>query len=126
MEKSTKVWIGLILVAIVGFVGFRVTGNAISGPGEYDDFAKCLTDSGAKFYGAYWCPHCSNQKELFGSSIKYVNYIECDPRGNNAQPQACESAGITGYPTWVFADGSRGSGEQSLQQLAIKTGCVLS
>jgi len=21
--------------------------------------AECLTESGAKFYGAYWCPHCN-------------------------------------------------------------------
>jgi hypothetical protein len=23
-----------------------------------DDFAKCIKDSGAMFYGAFWCPHC--------------------------------------------------------------------
>ena len=63
--------------------------------GEYDEFAKCLTDSGTTIYGTEWCGHCQNQKEMFGASFSYVNYVDCDQN-----KQACNNAGIQGYPTW--------------------------
>lgn len=93
--------------------------------GKYDTFAQCLTDKGTTFYGAYWCPHCANQKDLFGPSIKFVNYVECSLPNKAGQTQVCISANITGYPTWEFADGSRMSGEVQLQTLSEKTGCAL-
>jgi hypothetical protein len=34
-------------------------------PGPFDEFAQCITDSGAVFYGTEWCSHCKNQKALF-------------------------------------------------------------
>jgi hypothetical protein len=121
--KTTTIWmIGIIVV--VGLV-WAIWPKSDAGPGLYDDFAQCLTDSGAKMYGAYWCPHCANQKETFGNSFKHVDYIECDPRGNDANPVACESAGIQGYPTWIFADGERASGSLTLRELAFRSGCVL-
>lgn len=125
MEKSTKLWVGIVIAVVIIFGAYKAFGDTVSGPGPYDEFAQCLTDAGAEFYGAYWCPHCANQKALFGSSIKYVNYIECDPRGDHAQPALCEEKGITGFPTWIFADGSRASGERPLAELAFKTGCEL-
>jgi thiol-disulfide isomerase/thioredoxin len=88
-------------------------------PGLLDDFAQCLTDNGAIFYGTEWCPHCKNQKAMFGNSMQKVNYIDCDK--NKAK---CQEAGITGYPTWKFADGSSLSGTQFLSTLAEKTGCT--
>lgn len=125
MKSSTKyVLIALVLVVAAYFV-FQLTGNVTAGPGEYDDFAQCLTESGTKMYGAYWCPHCQNQKTMFGNSWQYVDYVECDPRGNDANPQACQDAGIQGYPTWVFPDGSRRSGELPLRVLAQESGCSL-
>ncbi|MBI2146731.1 hypothetical protein HYU22_05320 [Candidatus Woesearchaeota archaeon] len=66
-----------------------------SGPGKYDAFAQCLTENGVKMYGAYWCPHCLNQKEDFGKSWQYVNYIECSLPGNQGQTEICATAGIT-------------------------------
>lgn len=93
--------------------------------GIYDDFAQCLTDSGTKMYGAYWCPHCDTQKKMFGSSFDFAPYVECDARGNNADPAACQAAGIEGYPTWIFPDGERRSGETPLRTLAALSGCEL-
>lgn len=73
-------------------------------------------------YGAYWCPHCNNQKELFGASWKYVDYVECaTPEGE----KTCATAGVKLFPTWVFGDGTRTEGEMSAAQLAAKTGCKL-
>ena len=93
------------------------------GPGQA--FAQCLTDAGAIMYGAYWCPHCLDQKEMFGKSWDYVNYIECSLPNRAGQTEFCTVAGIESYPTWAFADGSRQSGLLSFDALAAKTDCVL-
>jgi hypothetical protein len=127
MKNSTKIVLAIAAVALAVFtlVGVRMTGRAISRSANMDDFAKCLADSGAKMYGAYWCGHCSNQKKLFGDSWQYVNYTECDANGNNAKPELCTEAGVTGYPTWIFADGTKAEGELSFSELSKKSGCAL-
>lgn len=96
-----------------------------SKPGQYDEFAQCLTEANATFYGTYWCPHCADQKEDFGKSMKYVNYVECAIQGQQGQTQVCNDAGIRGYPTWIFNDGTRLSGRLSFEQLSAETGCLL-
>ncbi len=125
MEASTKLLIGIIAIGIVIFGITQLSGDIFVSVGKYDDFAKCLASSGTTMYGAYWCPHCQNQKKLFGSSVKYINYIECDPRGNNANPELCKSKEVDGYPMWELSDGSFASGEQTLEFLASKSGCKL-
>lgn len=76
----------------------------------------------AKMYGAYWCPHCTYQKEMFGkSAIQSINYIECDPRGANAKPSLCKAAKVTGYPTWEI-NGKQYVGVQSLEELTKLSG----
>jgi hypothetical protein len=77
-----------------------------------------LKESGAKFYGTHWCPYCTKQKEVFGKeAFSQINYIECDPAGENAQPDLCRKANIQGYPTWEI-NGKLYPGMQSLQGLA--------
>jgi uncharacterized membrane protein len=80
--------------------------------------AEHLTDTGAKFYGSYYCPHCAEQKEMFGGSVKRLPYVECSPGGPSA-PQAaeCNAKNIQGYPTWII-NGERLVGTQSLETLA--------
>jgi uncharacterized membrane protein/glutaredoxin len=80
--------------------------------------AEHLTNTGAKFYGTYWCPHCAEQKEMFGGSVKRLPYIECSPGGPSA-PQAaeCNAKNVQSYPTW-FINGERLTGTQSLEALA--------
>ena len=63
---------------------------------DKDAFAKCLTTKGLTMYGAEWCPHCKEEKALFGDSFKYVNYVEC-PQNTDL----CLAKGIQGYPTWI-------------------------
>jgi glutaredoxin len=79
--------------------------------------AQHLTETGAKMYGAFWCPHCADQKEMFGAAVEAINYVECDPEGENAQPQQCIDAGIEGYPTWEI-NGELYPGVRSLEELA--------
>lgn len=116
--------VGILILSIVGAVVFH-SNQAPAGPGQYDTFAQCLKDKGAVFYGAFWCPHCQAQKKMFGSSVKLLPYVECSTPDANAQTQACIDKGVTSYPTWEFADGSRLTGEIPLTQLAEKTGCQL-
>lgn len=87
--------------------------------------AQCLKDSGAVFYGAFWCPHCIRQKELFGKeAVAALVYVECSTPDGNSQTAVCKDKKIESYPTWEFKDGSRLTGEVSLAELAAKTSCV--
>jgi hypothetical protein len=88
-------------------------------------FAQCLTVKQAKMYGAFWCPHCADQKELFGSSFQYAPYIECGIKGSHEMAPVCAQAEIKHFPTWVFADGTRIEGSHPLEFLSEKTGCSL-
>jgi hypothetical protein len=90
-----------------------------------DGFAKCISSSGARMYGAWWCPHCSDQKEEFGFAFDHVNYVECSPEGQRTLNDACKQAGVHNFPTWQFADGSRQEGILPLSELSKKTGCKL-
>jgi glutaredoxin len=83
--------------------------------------AEHLTATGAQMYGAFWCPHCDTQKQLFGRAVAHIPYVECDPEGENAQPQRCQEKGIQGYPTWEI-DGEFYPGVHSLETLAILSG----
>lgn len=129
MNNNVKIFvsvIGLLLVGIVATAIIRIKSS--SGPitpGKYDTFATCLGDKGAKFYGAYWCPHCAAQKKLFGTSVKLLPYVECSTPDASGQTQICIDKKIASYPTWEFADGSRLTGEIPLAQLAEKTSCTL-
>lgn len=124
MERKTEfIVIGIFLAIVVFGVAFAVIQS--NRPGELDQFAQCINDSGATFYGAFWCPHCQNQKSLFGKSATLLPYVECSTADGQGQLAVCQEAGVEGYPTWEFADGSRLSGEVALQTLAEKTGCTL-
>lgn len=113
----------LIAILLVGGVVFVIM--APEKAGKYDSFAQCITDSGAKFYGTFWCPHCQAQKAKFGKSAKFLPYIECSTADGQNQLQVCKDAGITAYPTWFFANASSTTGELELSDLAEKTGCPL-
>jgi hypothetical protein len=120
-----KVIIAAVAIAafgIVYYVGYQKTSTH-----KLDKFAKCLTDRGVKMYGAWWCPHCAEQKELFGDSFRYVPYIECGVAGNrSAEQQVCKDAGIHHFPTWQFPPvGERVEQVIPLADLASRTGCAL-
>ena len=124
MKKQT-IFIILIILVVVIVIGVGVYSNKNKTPSKYDSFAKCISDSGAKFYGAFWCSHCNNQKKMFGSSKEYLPYVECSEKDGASQLQVCKDAGIVGYPTWIFADGSKIEGEVPFETLSEKTQCPL-
>lgn len=87
------------------------------------ELARYLQRSGAVMYGAYWCPHCRNQKEIFGKDAwPYVKYVECASQGYGADSAMCLKQGVDGYPEWKFGNGKKGSGELTLDRIAKLSG----
>jgi hypothetical protein len=114
---------GVLIVAAFGlayYLGHRTQH-------KYDAFARCLGDRGVKMYGAYWCPHCQEQKELFGASFEYAPYVECGvPGDTRAETQVCKDAAIKHFPTWQFPPtGERVERVFPLEELRDRTGCSL-
>ncbi len=91
---------------------------------RYDKFAKCLAEKQAKMYGLYWCPHCLDQKHMFGASFRYVPYVECALSRTEESPR-CKAAGIQHFPSWQFGSEPPKEGVLSLDALSDKTGCSL-
>jgi large repetitive protein len=87
-------------------------------------FAKALAAANVTFFGAAWCPHCNSQKLLFQDGAKYLPFVEVTnpDRTRNATGIA---EGITEYPTWKFQDGSKLTGEQTLQTLSQRSGVAI-
>ncbi len=112
----------IILIAILVVVGKK--NSTPTSSVAYTGFAQCLKSSGATFYGAWWCPHCNDQKKMFGAAKKDLPYVECS-NPDQSQNALCTDLGIKGYPTWRFADGSESAKVLSLQELAEKTRCQL-
>lgn len=126
--KMTYLYGALVIALVVVLVLVRNSAGereATATVGSvYDTFAQCISDSGAKFYGAWWCSHCKDQKELFKNSKK-LPYIECSTPDGKSVLSVCLDENIEGFPTWVFADGSRLSGQQTFEKLAEKTSCAV-
>jgi thiol-disulfide isomerase/thioredoxin len=133
--NNIKVFFSIIAILFLGVIATVIVRSGSSGStngaqsGKYDTFATCLKDKGAIFYGAFWCPHCQEQKKLFGSSVKLLPYVECSTADGQGQLQVCKDKNITSYPTWKLADGTNIPNENSagvtLETLAAKTSCVL-
>jgi hypothetical protein len=118
-----KLIIGVLVMAAFGaayYLGLRKRTNRL------DAFAQCIGRSGTRMYGLYWCTHCAEQKELFGSSFQYVPYVECGIKGQaHGETAECTAAGVKQFPTWEFPNKERHEGLEPLDILAEKTGCSL-
>jgi hypothetical protein len=115
--------VGAIAVLVLAVAGFALYKHSH----RYDDFARCLTDKRVIMYGAYWCPHCVEQKEKFAASFKFAPYVECGVQGDlRAEQQVCKDADIKHFPTWQFPPtGERVERVLSLENLSERTGCSL-
>jgi uncharacterized membrane protein len=94
-----------VLISLAMHLDARGILGGDSGPVDpyLRDLAEHLDRSGFKFYGASWCPHCQEQKKMFGNAARYLPYVECSPHGRNS-PRAtvCELEQIRNYPTWTM------------------------
>ena len=125
-SNRSTLWLtlGMFLLVLIPVViwGLVSTKSSVK-PGQYDNLAKCLTVSGAKMYGAYWCTHCQSQKRTLGDSFQYVKYVECAVVGTDKLAAECQAAKIQSFPTWIFGSGERVEGEMTPEQLAAKSSC---
>ncbi|WP_269622182.1 vitamin K epoxide reductase family protein [Prochlorococcus marinus] len=86
------------------------------------ELAKYLTEKNIILYNAYWCPHCHEQKELFGNeATKSLILIECAQDGKNNKFELCQSKFITSFPSWEI-NGQIITGVKSLNELANMSG----
>jgi hypothetical protein len=122
-SKTKKVILYVVVAAL--FVGAYLAGRYFKNH-KYDSFARCLATKNARMYGLYWCPHCADQKREFGSSFRYVPYIECASENDPHElTPACKAAGVKLFPSWQFGADPPKEGVLTLQELSQKTGCSL-
>jgi uncharacterized membrane protein len=119
-------WLGkhaIVLAAVLGLM----QANAMGWLQPPEDprltaLAKHLDASGAKFYGAFWCPNCQDQKDRFGPSQVHLPYVECSPRGRSGPVAfACVAENIGQYPTWIIR-GQRYTSAMDTEELAKRSG----
>jgi hypothetical protein len=116
------VGLGIVCAVLaILFGAFVFAGSAAPVTPYQQALAQHLARSGATFYGAFWCPHCQEQKAMFGGAAGSLPYVECDPKGANSQPERCERASVRVFPTWVIG-AERREGVQSLEELARLSG----
>ena len=119
-RKRMLIYVGILILFAAAFLAGRYYKNH-----KYDSFAKCLASKQAKMYGLYWCPHCTDQKAMFGSAFKYVPYVECAIKGSKELAPECKVAGVKLFPSWQFGMDPPKEGVLSLDALSEKTGCSL-
>jgi len=138
MKANWKSLLFLITVVVVGALFFTFLGGqkqdkqssgkkdgtegVVAGSstikGDYtEQLAKFLRDKGMVLYGSYQSADSKSQKELFGDDAKYLDYVECDASGPDANPDECILQKVEVYPTWVYA-GKAFPGQKSLADLA--------
>src|SRR5208337_1862148 len=99
-SRKMLIWGGIAVLFVLAYAGGWYYKNH-----RYDGFAKCLASRQAKMYGLYWCPHCAEQKEMFGKAFQYVPYVECAIKGASGITPECKAAGVKLFPSWQFGTG---------------------
>lgn len=87
---------------------------------EQRQLSAFLRSRGFVFYGAWWCPACFKQKNLFGQEAgNQLPYVECDKKPGDRE--RCQAVGIQAYPTWINGS-ERREGVQTLEELKLWSG----
>lgn len=123
--KALPVPLALSAVLVLGLhLHFSGVFDPTAGPEDpyLRELAIHLDDSGARFYGAYWCPACQEQKKLFEASADRLPYVECTPNGRGGgRAFACVANEINDFPTWIIG-GRRYTGVIGVSELAEISG----
>ena len=88
------------------------------------EFARALSQAGVRFFGADWCPFCTDQKALFQDGAQFLPFVEISNPDRTRNATGI-SENITTYPTWEFGNGQRVTGVQTLQQLSTLSGVAI-
>jgi uncharacterized membrane protein/glutaredoxin len=93
--------------------------------------AEHLKSTGATLYTSYTCPHCCDQKQLFGKdAVSVLPNVECNAAGKDSKVAVCkqefeaaeaQTKQAAGFPTWKI-NGTYYSGVQKLDRLAQLSG----
>jgi uncharacterized protein YneF (UPF0154 family) len=134
-RKNPGIWIWIVVAVVVVLIGgYFFVGNSENAevndePGEYDEFTRCLVDSGVKMYGSVTCSVCAQQKKLFGNSFRFIDEIECNPHEKDNEAERCLEREVSTTPTWVLEKNGeeveRLVGYQSFETLSELSGCTL-
>jgi len=112
-----------VLLLTLSFIFFSCFNASFVGAQESsksEAYAQCLKEKGLTMYGAYWCPHCKDQKERFGEYLnEYISYVEC-----TQERKLCRKKGIQGYPTLLLNDGEEIQ-QGTLEEVAREAGCKI-
>lgn len=107
-------WIVLLIaVFLLGYSAYTIAQK----PGNYDNFAKCLTEKGAVVYGNDACQYTNRQLNFFGNSKKYLNYVKC-----SENRVLCDQKGVKTTPTWEIG-GEIYPQVQTFERLSDLTSC---
>jgi len=124
-----KTWLpGTALSAVLAVAALHLHYSGVFDPAAGPEkpylaaLATHLEESGAKFYGAHWCPRCQDQKALFEASVKRLPYVECSPGGPGSPlTVSCAAKEIDNFPTWMIK-GKRYIGLREPKALAKLSG----
>jgi hypothetical protein len=119
-SRKKVIWSVILIVLVAAYAAWWYYENH-----RYDGFAKCLASKQVKMYGLYWCPHCAEQKAMFGKAFQHVPYVECAIKGTHDLAPACATAGVKLFPSWQFGTNPPVEGVFPLEELSDKTGCSL-
>jgi len=114
--KKKSGWINwVIIVAILG-IAFFIISKPAPAPQTEEEAAICIGEK-SLLYVQLGCPHCEDQKELFGEYYKHLNVIDCF-----YERDKCSA--ISATPTWVIGFKEL-QGVQSIETLMKETGCEI-
>ncbi len=111
--KSNLITIAIIIVIIVLSIILLSSGNKSEVP---QSTSKCIGENSALFV-QLGCPHCEDQKEMFGDNIQYINVTDCF-----YNKEECIYENITAIPTWKI-NSKYYLGVQNIEKLKELTGC---
>ncbi len=114
--KKYFIFVSVILIVILSILSIS---SYLKKPGQYDEFAKCLTENGVVVYGNDFCTYTTKQLNFFGKSKQYLNYVKCVDNG-----KLCDEKGIDITPTWEI-EGKMYVQVQNFEKLSILSGCNL-
>jgi hypothetical protein len=140
MAASGSLRSGLLIAVSTALLGLATTASAGSGANvagasttptlgeplgastaEQKALSAHLRSKGALFYGAWWCPACFQQKNLFGKEAgNSLPYVECDKTDDGRA--VCTAAKIRAFPTWELAGKQRLEGVQTIDELKVWSG----
>ena len=99
----------LIAEAITTYTGYAINENV-------DEFAECVGENSVLYFSPT-CSHCIRQKKMFGTSVSYLNMVDC-----TLERELCSEKQLAGVPAWEI-NGEIHYGVQDFDILSDLTGC---